>query len=69
MLENYENVEKIKLIDCPMYEEYSVIVLFKDGKTRVIDLDTSEEAIELYQMYMQEFNEFKKQNNQKTLSI
>jgi len=67
MIKNFEDVEKIKLIDCPMYDEYSVVILLKNGKTIIKDLDTSEEAIKLYNQYMKEFKEYKKSQNEISL--
>lgn len=64
---NFEDVEKIKLIDCPMYNEYSVIILFKNGNTFIKDLDTSEEAETLYNQLNAKLKEYKKSQNEISL--
>ncbi len=64
---NFEEVEKIKLIDCPMYNEFSVIILLKNGKTIIKDLDTSEEAEDLYNKLQTQLKEYKKSQNELSL--
>lgn len=59
MVENFEDVEAIKLIDCPMYKEFSVVILFANGKTKIKELSTSKEANELYNQLMLKFDEHK----------
>ena len=66
MIENFEDVEKIKLIDCPMYNEFSVIILYKDGLTKIIELNSSKEAEELYYELNTQF-EYYRQNNEVNL--
>ena len=69
MIINFEDVENIKLIDCSMYKEYSVLILFKNGDTFIKDLDTSEEAQKLYNTLYQQFQQFKEQVTQDVASV
>ena len=66
MIENFEDVVRIKLIDCPMYEEYGVVVVFEKS-SKVIDCDTSEEAETLYNKLNKQLQEFKA-NKESTLT-
>ena len=58
MIENFEEVVRIKLIHCPMYEEYGVVIVFEKG-SKVIDCETSEEAQALYNRLTKQLKDFK----------
>ncbi|MBR4998264.1 MAG: hypothetical protein IKY10_00135 [Clostridia bacterium] len=58
MIKNFEDVVRIKLIDCPMYNEYSVVILLKNGNTIIKDLDSSEEAEGLYNTLISQLKEY-----------
>lgn len=62
ILENIANIEEIKIEDCVIYNEYSVIVLYKDGSD-IIECENSEEANALYDSLTNKLNQHKKANN------
>lgn len=57
VLKNISKVENIKLEDCSIYNEYSVIVLYKDGSDIII-CDDSKEANKLYAYLMKNLNDY-----------
>lgn len=58
VLTNIKDVEEIKLEDCKVYDEYSVIVLYKNDSD-IILCDDSEEANNIYNRLMSAFNDYK----------
>lgn len=58
VLTNIQNVEEIKLEDCKIYNEYSVIVLYKNDSD-ILFCDDSEEANDIYNRLMSAFNDYK----------
>lgn len=62
VLNNMENVQTIKLEDCKIYQEYSVIVLYKNN-SEIIVCESSEEANKLYAYLMKKLNINKQKTN------
>lgn len=58
VLINIKDVEEIKLEDCKVYDEYSVIVLYKNDSD-IILCDDSEEANNIYNRLMSALNAYK----------
>ena len=58
VLTNIKDVEEIKLEDCKVYDEYSVIVLYKNDSD-IILCDDIEEANNIYNRLMSAFNDYK----------
>ncbi len=66
---NISNIKEIKLEDCEVYYEFSVIVFYKDGKKDIIICDTSEEANFIYNCLKEKVdkqNDLKKPKDEKT---
>ena len=58
VLTNIKDVEEIKLEDCKVYDEYSVIVLYKNDSD-IILCDDSEEANNIYNRLLSALNDYK----------
>lgn len=62
VLENISKVENIKLEDCSIYNEYSVIVLYKDSSDIIICND-SKEANKIYAYLRKSLNDYQLLND------
>lgn len=62
VLDNISKVENIKLEDCSIYNEYSVIVLYKDSSDIIICND-SKEANKLYDYLINSLNDYQSLHN------
>ena len=63
MLKNLSNIVEIKIEDCEVYNEYSVIVLYEQGSDIIVCSDTKQ-VNNLYNYLTKRFNEFQSENNQ-----
>lgn len=61
VLSDLSDVKEIKLEDCKIYNEYSVIVLRKNDSD-VIICDNSEDANRIYNFLTEKFNKYKSSN-------
>lgn len=66
VLKNIKNIQDVKLEDCKIYQEYSVIVLYKNN-SEIIVCESSEEANKLYAYLMKNIN-INKQNTNNDLT-
>lgn len=66
VLKNIKNIQDVKLEDCKIYQEYSVIVLYKNN-SEIIVCESSEEANKLYSYLMKKLN-INKQNTNNDLT-
>ena len=62
ILQNILEIEEIKIEDCAIYNEYSVIVLYKEGSD-IIECENSEEANSLFDFLTIKLNQYKEINN------
>ncbi|MBR2969758.1 MAG: hypothetical protein IKC49_01750 [Clostridia bacterium] len=63
VLKNLSNIVEIKIEDCEVYNEYSVIVLYEQGSDIIVCSDTKQ-VNNLYNYLTKRFNEFQSENNQ-----
>ncbi len=63
VLKNLSNIVEIKIEDCEVYNEYSVIILYEQGSDIIVCNDTKQ-VNNLYNYLTKRFNEFKSENNQ-----
>lgn len=63
VLKNLSNIVEIKIEDCEVYNEYSVIVLYEQGSDIIVCNDTKQ-VNNLYNYLTERFNEYKSENNQ-----
>lgn len=63
VLKNLSNIVEIKIEDCEVYNEYSVIVLYEQGSDIIVCNDTKQ-VNNLYNYLTKRFNEFQSENNQ-----
>lgn len=67
VLNNLSNIKEIKLEDCKIYNEYSVIVL-RQNDSDVIICDNSEDANRIYNFLTEKFNKYKSRNNKSSVA-
>jgi len=63
VLKNLSNIVEIKIEDCEVYNEYSVIVLYEHGSDIIVCSDTKQ-VNNLYNYLTERFNEYQSENNQ-----
>lgn len=66
VLKNLPRIVEIKLEDCKVYDEYSVIVLY-DEDSDIISCNSSDEANAVYNYLTEKFNNFKSQKNNQSM--